>query len=157
MRDKVCIMIECENNKNIFTNKKNLNYILEFTKKFNLKVNYAKVSADYIVDLENLAKVFCDQNYESPTEYTIIKKNILCNPDNRKSITKKAKQIREKIKDLILKNKKITFKEIQDTFSEENISISSLSNHFKQVRTELALHGFNLAKIKNGIYRIIMS
>lgn len=155
MKHQICIMLECQDNKIIFTHKKNLNYIIEFAKNFNIKVHYAKTDLGSITNLDNIAKVFCDQNYKSPSEYNIIKKNVLKNPENRKVVTNKAHVIRAKIKDLILANKKITFKQIQEAFNKENISISSLSNHFKHVRTELSLKGMRITKIKNGIYNII--
>ena len=154
MTGKICILIECDNNKKIFTHKKNLNYILEFVNKFKLKIHYAKTEQQNIVYLEDIARVYCDQSYQSPEEYQIIRKNILKNPDKRISITTKAREIREQIKTSILKKGSITFKEIQEKFEKENISISSLCNHFKQVRTELAQNGVKVEKIKNGVYKI---
>lgn len=154
MSEKICILIECDNNKKIFTHKKNLNYILEFVNKFKLKLHYAKTEQKNVVYLEDIARIYCDQNYKTPEDYEIIRKNILKNPDRRISITNKAKEIRESIKKSILKNGSITFKEIQEKFEKENISISSLCNHFKQVRTELAQSGVKVEKIKNGVYKI---
>lgn len=154
MKKQICIMIECENNKNIFTNKKNLVYIVEFAKNFKLKIHYAKTEKQNIVSLERVAKCYCDQTYQSPTEYKIIKKDILLCKEDRNSITTKAKNIRTKIANLIIKNKKITFKQIQSKFEKENISISALSNHFTYVRQELATQGIHVVKIKNGIYEV---
>jgi len=154
MKSQICILIECKENKRIFTNKKNLNYLIEFAKKFELKLHIAKTSSDNVVDLDKVASYFCDQNYQSPENYSIVKKNILLKRDTRKNITDKAHQIRNKLATFIVKKGTVTFQEIQKKFEKENISTSALSNHFTQVRHQLALSGVNVVKIKNGIYEI---
>jgi len=147
-------MIECENKKNIFTHKKNFAYLIEFAKNFDLRLHYAKADSEFIITLENVATCYCDQNYESTSDYQIVQKDILNSKENRSSITSKAKKIRQNIKKLILKYKKITFKQIQQKFVDENISVSALSNHFAHVRHELDSQGIKIVKIKNGIYEI---
>jgi hypothetical protein len=154
MQKQVCIMIECDNNRLIFTNKKNLNYILEFAKNFNLKLHYAKTDSTNIVGLEKVAKYFCDQTYKSPEQYKIIKKNIGSKRDTRKIITSKAHQIRDKMAAFIAKKGTVTFQEIQKKFEKENISTSALSNHFTQVRHDLGQKGVHVKKIKNGFYEV---
>jgi len=130
MQKQICIMIECDNNKLIFTNKKNLAYILEFAKNFNLKLHYAKTDSTNIVGLEKVAKYFCDQTYKSPH------------------------QIRDKMAAFIAKRGTVTFQEIQKKFEKENISTSALSNHFTQVRHDLGQKGVHVKKIKNGFYEV---
>ena len=147
-------MIECENKKPIFTHKKNFAYLIEFAKNFDLRLHYAKTDSEFIISLENVAVCYCDQNYESTSEYQIVQKDILNCKEDRTSITSKAKKIRQNIKKLILKSKKITFKQIQQKFNDENISVSALSNNFAHVRHELANQGIQIVKIKNGIYEI---
>ena len=154
MKNQICIMIDCGNNKYMFTNKKNLQFLIEFANKFMLKIHYAKTSQENIVSMEKLAKIFCDQNYVSPVEYKIIKKNVCVKNDSRQNITKKAKQIREKILNLLLKKGKITIKQIQEKFESENISTSALSNHFTHVRHQLSIKGYKVLKIKNGVYEL---
>jgi len=154
MKSQICIMIECDSERKIFTNKKNLTYVIEFAKNFNLKLHYAKTDSRNIVSLEKLAKLFCDQSYQTPEQYKIIKQNINATKETRKNVTDKAKQIREKISNLIVKKKRITFKEIQEKFEKENISVSALSNHFAHVRHDLSRKGIVVAKIKNGIYEV---
>jgi hypothetical protein len=147
-------MIDCGNNKYMFTNKKNLQFLIEFANKFTLKIHYAKTAQENIVSMEKVAKYFCDQNYISPVEYKIIKKDVCLKNDSRQNITKKAKQIREKIFKILLKKKKITFKQIQERFESENISTSALSNHFTHVRHQLSVKGYKVIKIKNGVYEL---
>jgi hypothetical protein len=154
MNSQICIMIECDNDRKIFTNKKNLSYVIEFAKNFDLKLHYAKTDSRNIVSLEKLAKIYCDQTYISPEQFKIIKPNINCKKETRKVITDKAKQIRAKISSILIKKRKITFKQIQDKFEKENISVSALSNHFAHVRHELNSKGINVVKIKNGIYEV---
>ncbi len=156
MKSQLCIMIECENNRNIFTNKKNLNLLVEFAKHFDLKLHYAKTDASNIVGLEKVAKLYCDQTYQSTQDFKIIKENIIGTKNNRFTITNKAKKIREKISKIILKHKKITFKQIQDKFESEDISTSALCNHFTHVRHELATQGIVVKKIKNGVYEVLL-
>lgn len=154
MQKQICIMIECDKNKLIFTNKKNLACILEFAKNFNLRLHYAKTDSNNVVELEKVAKLFCDQTYQSPIEYKIIKKNIGSKRDTRKIITSKAHQIRDKMETFISKKTTVTFQEIQKKFEKENISISALSNHFTQVRHALNQKGIQVKKIKNGFYEV---
>jgi hypothetical protein len=153
MRQQLCIMIEI-NSKIFFTNKKNLNYLMEFSNKFKAKINYAKTNAENILSLEQLAKKFCDQSYKSPENYQLIQKNVLKNKTTRSAITSKAASIRNKMMEFILKNKVVTFKQIQKQFEKENISTSALCNHFTFVRHELAAKGIVIKKIKNGLYSI---
>jgi hypothetical protein len=153
MRQQLCIMLEIDG-KIFFTNKKNLNYLIEFINKFKAKINYAKTTAENILTLEELAKKYCDQSYTSPSEFKIIQKNVLKNKTKRSTITSKAAKIRKEMMDFILKNKVVTFKQIQKKFEKENISTSTLCNHFTHVRHELANMGITIKKIKNGIYSI---
>lgn len=153
MAQQVCVMIEIDN-KVYFTNKKNLNYIIEFANKFKASISYAKTLSDNIFSLEDLAKKFCDQNYISPTNYKVIQKNVLKTKATRSNITNKAAKIRTKMMDFILKKKIVTFKQIQKKFEKENISTSALCNHFTHVRHELANMGITIKKIKNGLYSI---
>jgi len=153
MRQQLCIMIEIDG-KAFFTNKKNLNYIIEFANKFKAKINYAKTTADNILTLEELAKKYCDQSYLPPAEFKIIQKNVLKNKNTRSTITSKAAKIRKQMMDFILKNKVVSFKQIQKKFEKENISTSALSNHFTYVRYVLAQNGIKLEKVKNGLYKI---
>lgn len=153
MAQQVCVMIEIDN-KVYFTNKKNLNYIIEFANKFKASISYAKTLSDNIFSLEDLAKKFCDQSYISPTNYKVIQKNVLKTKATRSNITNKAAKIRTKMMDFILKKKIVTFKQIQKKFEKENISTSALCNHFTHVRHELANMGITIKKIKNGLYSI---
>ncbi len=154
MKKQICLMIECENNKYIFTNKKNISYISEFANNFKLKLHYAKTNTQNIVGMEKVAKLFCDQTYVSPSDFVIVQKNIGSNTDNRLAITTKAKQIRQKIIKILLKHKIVTFKQIIKKFETENISVSALSNHFTHVRHELIAKGVKIVKVKNGIYEV---
>jgi hypothetical protein len=153
MSQQICVMIEVDN-KIYFTNKKNLNYIIEFANKFKAIISYAKTFSENIVSLEDLAKKICDQNYVSPTNYKVIQENIIKNKITRSKITSKAAKIRTKMLEFILKQKIVTFKQIQKKFEKENISTSALCNHFTHVRHQLANMGINIKKIKNGIYSI---
>jgi len=153
MSQQVCVMIELDN-KVYFTNKKNLNYIIEFAHKFKAKIYYAKTISENIFGLEDLAKKFCDQSYISPTNYKVIQKNVLQTKATRSIITSKAAKIRTAMMDFILKKKIVTFQQIKKKFEKENISSSALCNHFSHVRHELANMGIIIKKIKNGLYSI---
>jgi hypothetical protein len=153
MRQQICILLKYDG-KNYFTNKKNLNYIMEFVNKFNAELFFAKTNSSNVLSLEQLAKKLCDQTYQSPEDFKILKSNVAKNKDTRSNITTKAKKIRNKMTEFILKKKIISFKQIQKKFEKENISVSALANHFTFVRHELASKGIILKKIKNGLYSI---
>jgi len=154
MADKLCLMLQCNNDKNIFLSKKYLKQLIEFIKEFDIKAHYAKTDQNNIISIEKLPEVFCDQSYAGAREYKIINRNILKKNNNRGNILMKASEIRTIIKETLIKNKKISFKEIQKQFIQENISTSALSNHFSQVRQELVNRGINIIKVKNGLYEM---
>lgn len=153
MVKKLCLMIECQD-KNIFTSKKNLKALIEFANHFKLKLHHAKTDESNICDLEKIPELFCNASYQSPTDYIIIKKNVLRRKSTRQNILEQADSARQKIKKFILKHETVSFKQLQTTFDNQNISTTALNNLFRQVRKELEASGIKISKIKNGYYKI---
>src|SRR5271156_162701 len=72
---KKCLMIETPDK--LFTHKKNLPYLLDFSKKFNIKISIAHIQDEKeILDLKELASLFCKKKTQNHVKYTLIKPNI---------------------------------------------------------------------------------
>lgn len=146
-------MIECKD-KNIFTSKKNLNVLTEFANHFDLKLHHVKIEEAHVTPLEKIPEIFCNQNHKSNPDFIFIQKNVLLKKQTRNKILKNASDIKEKIQKYILNNNKVTFSELQKIFDQYNLSVSTLNNLFRQVRTKLIKSGVNILKVKNGLYTI---
>jgi hypothetical protein len=125
----------------------------EFVDCFNIKVEACKIDdAQDVVNLEEIANIFCDSNY--------IKNNIAIPndaselPENNMTKDKSSRYIRNKIKETILDKKEISFSQICKMFSNFNYSVPGLNNNFKLARQELESDGYNCVRLKRGMYRL---
>lgn len=144
---KICFMLVDEQNRRFFVSTKAKKIIHDFVKNYDLQIYLVKTDKANIKSVEEIVVMFCDQNYKwSDIEY----KTINCESIKRD----KTQEIRKKIEDRFVERKKTTFAEIQKIFKKDNISISSLNNHFAQVRKHLSIKGVCVQKIKNGTYII---
>lgn len=153
MSKKICLMLECKD-KVIFTSKKHTNVLTEFVKEFDLKAHYAKTEEENIIPIEKIPEIFCSQQAAETKEYSIVKENILTTKKTRKKILETAANIKEEMEKYILKNKIIKFSELQKKFENKNLSVSALNNLFRQTRKNISEKGFEIEKIKNGLYKI---
>lgn len=153
MSKKVCLMIECKD-KNIFTSKKNYKSLIEFANNFDLKLHHAKTDPLNICELEKIPELFCSAGYKGPSDYLIIKKNIIKKKTSRQTILEQAQAIRDKMKKFVTSHDFVTFNQIKNNFDKYNISTTALNNLFRQVRKELDEKGVKVTKIKNGYYKV---
>jgi hypothetical protein len=147
------VVLKCPDGKNIVTNYNNLLSLSEFVDCFNIKVEACKIDdAQDVVNLEEIANIFCDSNY--------IKNNIAIPndaselPENNMTKDKSSRYIRNKIKETILDKKEISFSQICKMFSNFNYSVPGLNNNFKLARQELESDGYNCVRLKRGVYRL---
>lgn len=149
---KICFMLTDENNRKFFVGTKRKKIIQDFVKNYGVKLNLVKTNKNNIKSIDEIVVLFCDQNYHgSGIEYSIIAEQKGC---ESKSSKQKSIEIREKIEKTFIQKKQTTFAEIQKVFKKENISLSSLSNYFAQVRKHLSIKGVCITKIKRGTYII---
>jgi|LakMenE18May11ns_1017448.scaffolds.fasta_scaffold9944879_5 hypothetical protein len=147
------VVLKCPDGKNIVTSYNNLLSLSEFVDCFNIKVEACKIDdAQDVVNLEEIANIFCDSNY--------IKNNIAIPndaselPENNMTKDKSSRYIRNKIKETILDKKEISFSQICKMFSNFNYSVPGLNNNFKLARQELESDGYNCVRLKRGMYRL---
>ena len=105
-----------------------------------------------MLDIPQIASIFCDSNYHSNVEF-ISKASVNTCPTPQES-GNSSSYIRKKIKEQFVKNRVITFKEICKMFESLNYSLAALNNHFKIVRQDLVAGGWIVNKIKNGLYQL---
>jgi hypothetical protein len=147
------VMLKCPDGKNIVTSYNNLLSLSEFIDCFNIKVEGCKIDdVQNIVNLEEIANIFCDSNYVKNSS------NVISEPsetiDKNMTKDKSSRYIRNKIKETILDKKEISFSQICKMFSSFNYSIPGLNNNFKLARQELESDGYNCVRLKRGVYRL---
>jgi sulfatase maturation enzyme AslB (radical SAM superfamily) len=149
MSDTLSVMIETTDGRQFFFKKTNLKSINALAHAIKAKIFIVKTNTKNINTIEENIKFICDQSHiTSKNLFTIIK------DPNMKTTKLPDKKIREIIKENFIKNKKISFKEIQYIFRKHNISASSLNQKFTQTRLDLSVLGYQIEKIKNGLYAI---
>lgn len=146
------VMLKCPDGKKIVTSYNNLLSLSEFIDCFNIKVESCKIDdVDNIVNLEEIANIFCDSNYVKNTN--VVSETVEA-PDSNMTKDKSSRYIRNKIKETILEKKEISFSQICKMFSSLNYSVPGLNNNFKIARQELESDGYNCIRLKRGVYRL---
>lgn len=139
---------------------RNLPLLVEFAKTFKGKFAIVKVDNEYVLELEDIAKCFCDPNFNNgEVQYEIIQNLYPAEKKNKANRTRTqilddAKKIKKQIRDNLLKEKQLNLKQIKTNFEELEVTDACLSNHFTKVRKELESEGYVVLKLSNGTYRI---
>jgi len=147
------VMLKCPDGKNIITSYNNLLSLSEFIEFFSIKVENCKIDdVENVVELEEIASIFCDSNYVKNSKNLTEETTDLSDKNMTKD--KSSRYIRNKIKETILEKKEISFSQICKMFSNFNYSIPGLNNNFKLARQELESDGYNCVRLKRGVYRL---
>lgn len=137
MVQKICVMITTQENKNFFASKKHLKELQEFANRFNMDIKLVKTCSKNIQSLENIAKLICNQNYTGlSVEYTNIHASNIRNKPSSQN-----QKIRQEIEKLFLHNKKTSLAEIKLALKKPDISASSLTLIFNEVKKNLSIKG----------------
>lgn len=151
---KQCLMILTDDRKKFFTHEKNLPQLMAYSQAFRAEISVVKISDEKeILDLEELAPALCDKKTQSKTDYEIVEVK-LKHKENRLNILKRAKKIKNSIKNSLIKGKIVSLKDLSKKYSKYKITTACLCNHFKQIREELKTQGYNFTKIGGGKYKI---
>jgi hypothetical protein len=150
---KTCLLLICKDGKQILTDEKNYVLLAEFIDTFNIQTQFIKIEDDNILlDMHQIARIFTDSNYTNAADF--ISKTSADSAAASNDCINTSAFIRKKIKETLIKNGQITFKEICTMFENLNYSLAALNNHFKIVRQECIAGGWEVTKIKNGLYKI---
>lgn len=151
---KQCLMIQTNDRKKFFTHEKNLPQLIEFSKAFNAQISIVQISDEKdILELEELAPALCEKKPQNKTEYEIIKAKVKTK-ENRITILKRAKIIKNNIKNNLIQGKIVSLKELTEKYGKYQITTACLCNHFKQIRKELESQGYTFTKVGGGKYKI---
>lgn len=140
-------------NKKILTHKNNMKYAQEIKSLF--KVNLYLVTGEgKVLDIKEVAKALCDQNYPS-YKMTILTKKPLDAKRDRKTLIDNSKKIRAFITNKLSIKKVITIQELKEKFSDLNLSNACFSKHLKASIMELEARGFIITKKSRGCYVVV--
>jgi Holliday junction resolvase len=151
MSQKICLMLTTTENRKFFISRKYLKQLIDFSENFGCNISIVKTDTKNIKTIQDFIKLLCNQNYtDNNSSYVIMKKNLQL----KKRQNTKAKKIRDTIEKTFMQNQKTSLEEIKKLFFAENISTSSLSTHFSEVRKKLSIRGIQIEMIKKGTYMI---
>jgi hypothetical protein len=147
-------MIQTNDRKKFFTHEKNLPQLIEFSKAFNAEISIVQIlNEKEILELEELAPALCEKKSQNQTEYEIINL-LLKTKEDRHTILKRAKDIKDDIKKSLIKGQIVSLKDLSKKYSKYKITTACLCNHFKQTRQELESQGYKCVKVGGGKYKI---
>lgn len=145
-------MILTDDRKKFFTHEKNLPQLVVYSKAFSAEISIVQISNEKeILELEELAPALCEKKSQNKTEYEVVEVK-LKPKENRTTILKRAKGIKNTIKTNLIKGKIVSLRDLAKKY--DKITTACLCNHFKQIRTELESQGHTFTKIGGGKYKI---
>lgn len=151
MSQKICLLLTTKENRKFFISRKYLKQLMEFSGNYECSISIVKTDPKNIESIQDFIKSFCHQNYtENNAKYVIMKKNL----QSKKRQNTKSEQIRNAIEKTFIQNQKASLEEIKKLFFKDNISTSSLSAYFSEVRKNLGIRGIQIEMIKKGTYVI---
>jgi len=151
---KQCLMIQTNDRKKFFTHEKNLPQLIEFSKAFNAEISIVQIANEKeILELEELVPALCEKKSQNQTEYEIIEVKLKPRED-RQTILKRAKDIKDSIKKNLIEGKIVSLKDLSKKYGKYKITTACLCNHFKQTRQELESQGYKFIKVGGGNYKL---
>jgi hypothetical protein len=150
---KDCLLITTSDNRNLFTQKKHLNQLIEFSKIFGAEISIVKADNPEVLSLEDLAPALCDSTYTSNAAFEILEYKLPKMAIKQRFI-KIASQIKQYIRESLLKGEVVELQSIITQFKKLKLTPACFCNHFSKVRQELAAEGYAIEKIGGGKYQV---
>jgi hypothetical protein len=152
-----CLMIELKDKRKFFTDKKNYNQLVEFSKAFDAEISVVRTD-ETPVDLVSLASRVCDDSIKvKKPSFEIIEVKVPCVKQLRSKLRHNAKIIRRWIRKELLDGKVVKLTELARRYKRYKLSLACFCNHLATVRDELEREGFKIEKIKRGEYTITIA
>jgi hypothetical protein len=148
-----CLLIKTKDKREFFTHEENYPQLIEFSKTFQAEISIVKVENAPILDLAELAPLFCKAQFNDCYDYEIVK-SLLPKKNARKTSIKNASKIRKHIEDEFLKGATVSLKKLKQKYAKYYLSDSCLCNHLQAVRQLLIHNGYTVEKISGGTYRV---
>jgi hypothetical protein len=148
-RQENVLLIEVDN-KFLFTHKKNLPELVEFSRAFGAEISLVKPETPAsvkILNLDQLAKKICDPTpEEKPPNYAVIEKKL------SPVVKAKSHQITHFMQNSLLNGEAIHIPTITEIFP--YVSHATVYNCFKKLCSKLSKDNRKVLKIKSGTYQI---
>jgi len=148
-----------DNIRHFFTQRKNLRYLVEFSRAFGAELLEVKAKNVTILPMPHLIKAFCDATYNDDADYEVITNNTPHKqarsqkknqpPANRKEV------VCTKIRNRLLTGKALGTKELYSRLGMHKLNESTIRNYYTQVRNELDREGHEVYMIRPGYYKLI--
>jgi len=156
-----CLMIKTKDNRHFFTYQKNFPQLIEFSKTFGAEISVVKVKEAEVLQLDELAPAFCDANYQHEPDYDLIEvkiaefKKIGPKPPktNRTKALETAAQVRSYVLQEFISGEVVSLHRVLKKF--KTLSISTVCNHIRTVKQQLAKEGYEIKKIGAGKYQCV--
>ena len=149
-----CLMIELKDKRKFFTDKKNYNQLVEFSKAFDAEISVVRTD-EAPVDLMSLASSVCDDSIKvTKPSFEILEVKVPNITRRRSKLRHNAKIIRRWIRKEILDEKIVKLAGLARRYKRYNLSLACFCNHFTTVRNELVREGYKIEKIKRGEYQL---
>lgn len=150
----MCLLIETKDERKFVTHQENFKNLIEFAKTFDAQIFLINNPNKKILNMEQLCKAFCNQNYKSQSEYRKVKKLFPNTQKTRKEILKEAQEIQSFIMETFAKGESLSLKELNDKYKNCNLTSSCLCQHMARVRSQMRKDGFDFIKIGAGNYKL---
>jgi len=155
MPRRKCLMIELKDKRKFFTDKKNYNQLIEFSKAFDAEMSIVRTDEE-VLDLISLANSVCDDSTQiKKPSFEILEVRVPRISRCRSKMRHDAKIIRRWIKKQLLKGKIVRLSDLAQRYKRYNLSLACFCNHFTAVRKQLIEEGYEIKKVKRGEYQLV--
>ena len=138
------LQIITKDNRILYTQVKNLPYILEYVRHQECKINLVNTSKG--LSLDNLAEAFCSTEHDySRQPYTLLKKVY-------PPVSKRQHSLRASIRSKFILEGEVRMDELKSLYPKA--TSATLATCLTSIKKELASSGFAIEKVRKGIYRI---
>lgn len=155
MSKKDCLLITTTDNRNLFTHKKHLSQLVEFSKILGAEISIVKAEDPEILSLEELAPAICDSSYRSRASFQLLERKLPGRMPLRQRFIKSATRIRQYIRESFLRGEVVELQEIIRKFNKMQLTSACFCNHLSRVRQELIDEGHTIEKTGGGKYKLI--
>src|SRR6185312_13509524 len=145
---KKCLLLKFPDGREVFSSKKYHEDFMEFAKTFDVKILNVEADLPHLLEPNNIAEIFCDQN---KTDFTTCSYHVVDEKKcmfARKKMLEKVIDIRKYIESKFLEGEVVTIKELYNKFKKRKIAVSTIYRHLAHVKDQLAKEGKEVVKMK---------
>jgi len=156
-----CLMLKTSDDRCFFTHKNNYSQLVEFAKTCDAEISVVKANDVKVLELPELAKSICSHGKHPETpkyelmEIRLTKCVEVSAPRTRKKLLTQATIITEHVKNIFLAGEVVILSDLENKFSEFNLSKAAFCNHITRIRRDFKEKGYTIQKVKRGQYKIL--